>query len=84
MQCFMKKEDTSLIDADNVETTYFDNCAFFAALASFLLQFSLVHLSFASLAFCSTYFTFLSGVFIVLSCRRYPSQYRYDLELRAD
>ena len=37
MQCFMKKEDKSLIDVENVETTYFDNCAFFAALASFLL-----------------------------------------------
>ena len=39
MQCFMKKEDRSLIDVDNVETIYFDNGAFFAALASFLLQF---------------------------------------------
>ena len=35
----MKKEDKSLIDVENVETTYFDNCAFFATLGSFLLQF---------------------------------------------
>ena len=62
MQCFMKKEDV-----ENAETTYFDNCAFFAALASFLLQFCLIHLSLASLALglCATYFTFLSGGFIV-------------------
>ena len=45
MQCFMKKEDKRLIDVEHVETTYFDNCAFFAALASFLLQFCLIHLS---------------------------------------
>ena len=25
MQCFMKKEDKSLIDVEHVETTYFDN-----------------------------------------------------------
>ena len=78
MQCFMKKYDKSLIDVENVKTTYFDKCAFFAALSSFLLQFCLIHLSVASLAFCPTHFTFLSGVFIVLSCRRYPSQHRYD------
>ena len=52
MQCFMKKEDKSLIDVENVETTYFDNCAFFAALASFLQQFCLIRLSLASIAFC--------------------------------
>ena len=45
MQCFMKTEDKSLIDVENVETTYFDNCAFFAVLASFLLLFCLLHLS---------------------------------------
>ena len=39
MQSFMKKEDRSLIDVENVKTTYFDKCAFFAALSSFLLQF---------------------------------------------
>ena len=31
----------------------------------FLLQFCLIHLSVASLAFCATYITFFSGVFIV-------------------
>ena len=48
----MKKEDKSLIDAENVETTYFDNthCAFFAGFASFLLQFCVIHLSLVSLA----------------------------------
>ena len=51
IQCFMKKEDKSLINVDNVETTYFDNCAFFAVLGSFLLQFCLIHISVASLAF---------------------------------
>ena len=40
MQRFMKKEDKSVIYVDNVETTYFDNCVFFAALASFLLVLS--------------------------------------------
>ena len=65
MQCFMKKEDKSLIDVQHVETTYFDNCGFFAALVSLLLQFCVIHLNLASLAFCATYFTFLSGVFIV-------------------
>ena len=40
MQCFMKKEDKSMIDVDNVKTTYFNNCVFFAALASFLLVLS--------------------------------------------
>ena len=39
MQCFMKKEDKSLIGVENVETTYSDNCAFFATLASFLYSF---------------------------------------------
>ena len=79
MQCFMKKDDTGLIYVDTFETTYFENCAFFAAFASFLLQLCLIHLSLASLAFCATYFTFISGVFIrVLSCCRYPSQHRYD------
>ena len=63
---------------ENVETTYFDNCVFFAALATILLQFCVIHLSLASLAFCATYFTFLSGVFIVLSCWRYLSRHRYD------
>ena len=77
MQCFMKKEDYSVIYVEHL-TTYFDNCAFFAALASFLLQCCLVHLSLVSLAFCATYFTFLSDVFIVLSCWRYPSQHSYD------
>ena len=66
MQCFMKKEDKSLKDLENVETTYFDNCAFLAALTSFLLQFCRIHLSLASLAFCETYFTLHSGMFIVL------------------
>ena len=37
------------MDVDNVETTYFDKCAFFAAFDSFLLQLCLIHLSFASL-----------------------------------
>ena len=45
MQCFMKKDDKSLIDVEHAETTYLDNCAFFAALDSFLLQFCLVHLT---------------------------------------
>ena len=39
MQYFMKKEDKSLIDVEHVKTTYFDNCAFFAALASFCYSF---------------------------------------------
>ena len=73
MQCFMKKEDKSLIYiyyVENVETTYFDNCPFFAALAYFLLHFCLIYLSLVlSIAFYATYiFTSLSGVFIVLSC----------------
>ena len=62
MQCFMKNEDLDL-DAEN---------------AFFWLPFCLIHLSLASLAFCATYFTFLSGVFIVLSCRRYSSPHGYD------
>ena len=33
----------SLIDVENVETSYFDNCTFLAALASFLPQFCLIH-----------------------------------------
>ena len=78
MQCIMKKEDESLKNVENGEINYFDNCAFFATLTSFLLQFCLIHLSIASLAFCATCFTFLSCVFTVLSCRRYPSQHRYD------
>ena len=64
MRCFMTREGESLIGVENVETTYFDNCAFVAASASFLLQFCLIHISLASLAFCATYFTFLSGVFV--------------------
>ena len=40
MQCFMKKEDNSLLDVENVETNYFDNSAFLTALASCLLQFA--------------------------------------------
>ena len=79
MQCFTKKEDNCLIDVDNVETTYLGNYAFFGALACFLLQFCLVHLSLASLAFCASYFTFHSSVFIVLSCRHYPFRHRYEL-----
>ena len=70
----------ALIDVVNVETAYFDNCIFFA-LTSFLLQFCLIHLSLASLAFCATYFTFLSGVFIVLSCWFYPSKHFLHLSL---
>ena len=62
----MKKEDKSLIDVEHVETTDFEYCAFVAALASFLLPFWHIHLSLASLAFCGTYFTFLSGVFTVV------------------
>ena len=68
MQCFIKDEDLYL-DAEN---------------AFFLLPFCLVHLSLASLACCVTYFTFLSGVFIVFSCRRYPSQHRYDFCAQID
>ena len=50
MQCLMKKEDKSLIGVDNFN---YNNYAFFAALAFFLefLQFCLIHLSLASLAF---------------------------------
>ena len=48
----------------NVETTYFDNCVFFA---SFLLQFCLLHLSLASLAFCAAYFLWCVQYFIPLS-----------------
>ena len=36
MQCFMKNDDKNLID---VESTYFDNCAFYAALTSFCYTF---------------------------------------------
>ena len=75
MQCFMTKDAKSLIDVDNVYTTYFDTCAFFATLASFLLQFCPIHLSLASLAFYAAYCTFLSVVFIVLSCWHYPYQH---------
>ena len=50
MQCFMKKVDKGLIDVKHIE------------LASFLLQFCLIHLSLASLAFCATYITFLTGI----------------------
>ena len=32
----MKKEDKNLIDVENIETTYFDNCAFFATFATVL------------------------------------------------
>ena len=46
----MKKEDKSLIDVENVESNYLDNCILFDPLASFLLQFVLIHLSLASLA----------------------------------
>ena len=58
------KDDKSLIDVENADTTYFDYCAFFAAVASFLLLFCLIHLSLASLACCATYFTFLPDVFM--------------------
>ena len=77
MQCSMKKEDKSPMGVENVETIYFDNCAFFTALFSLLPQFCLIHFSLASLACCAPYFTLLSGVFIVLSCLLYPSQHRY-------
>ena len=77
MQCSLKKEEKSPMDVENVETIYFDNCAFFAALSSLLLQFCLNHLSLASLAFCAPYFTLLSGFCFVLSCLLYPSQHRY-------
>ena len=63
MQGFVKQDDRSLIDVKKClnlgRHTYFDNCAFFTALASFLLQFCLIHLSLVSLAFFPTYFTFL-------------------------
>ena len=45
MQCVRKKEGNNLIDVENVETTYFDKCAFFAAFAFFLLHYCLLHLS---------------------------------------
>ena len=65
-QWFMKKENTSLIDVENIETTYLDNCAFFSALASYLLLFCLIHLSLASLTFCVIYFTVLTGVCVFI------------------
>ena len=52
MQSFVKTEDKSLIDVETVETTYFDNCAFFAALTSFLLQMSF-HVYFVAILFRS-------------------------------
>ena len=53
MQCFfMKNENESLMDVEHVEPTYFDHCAFFAALGSFSLQFCLIHLSLASRILC--------------------------------
>ena len=71
MQCFMKKDDESLIDVENVETTYFDNCAFFAALAFFLLQFCLTYISLASLAFCATHIPHCYNVYcFILTVRR--------------
>ena len=79
-----KTDDKSLIHVENAETTYFDNCAFFAELASFLLQFCLIHLRLAPLACCETYFTFLFGVFIVLSCCRYSSEHRYNFCVQID
>ena len=36
MQCFMKKEDKSLIDVEYVEILISNNCDLFAALTSFL------------------------------------------------
>ena len=65
MQSFMKNEDKSLIDVEHIETTYFDYCAFFEALTSSLhIPCNLLHLP----LWCVH----------CLSCRRYPSQHRYD------
>ena len=78
MQYFMKNEDESLIDVENVETTSSATVLSSPLWPPFLLQFCLLRLSRASLAFCATYFTFLSVVFIVLTRWRYPSQHHYD------
>ena len=40
MQCFMKKEDKSLIDEEHVETTYFDNSVSLPHLPPFLSHLS--------------------------------------------
>ena len=43
MQCLLQREDKSLIESvrclENVETSYFDNCTFFAVLAFFCYSF---------------------------------------------
>ena len=72
MQCFMKKKDKSLIDEENVETTYFDNCF----LRRIGLRFAFVSSISVLLLSHSVQLTF--GVFIVLSCWHYQSQHRYD------
>ena len=56
MQCFMKKEDKSLIDAENVETTYLDNCAFFASFVSVVLLSHSVQLTSPSSLVCSLFY----------------------------
>ena len=79
MQCFMKKDDKSPIDAENKKLLISTIICCIG-----ILQFCLTHLSLASLAFWATYFTFLSGVVIVLSCGRYQSQHRCDFCAQID
>ena len=79
MQRFMKKEDKSRTKKLlKLQYLFRQLCC----LRRIGLRFATVlyhpsdRLGLASIAFCANYFIFLSGVFVVLSCRRYP--FRYD------
>ena len=52
MQCFMKKEEKSLIDVNMLRLLISTTVLSSLHWPSFLLQFCLIHLSLASLAFC--------------------------------
>ena len=54
VQCFMKMGDTSLIDVDNRNFFFQQHSAFFAALASLVLQCCHIHLIIAAFEFCVT------------------------------
>ena len=77
------REDTNQIDVDNVETTYFDNCDFFAAFASFLLQYVLSrpYQSCFSRIMCTLlhYPLWCVHCFTMFNCWCYPSQHRYAI-----
>ena len=76
MQCSIKKEDKSLIHVENVETTYFNNCAFFATLASLLLV-CFIHPSLASLTLLEVHYIKFVDSIIGFRFRRVHYDYGY-------